>query len=99
MNDYTNELTHRTADQRPTFFAVQPQHFLFVLQIQETKQTSHALNRETDTHQFDNDSLFFHDNQGKPAPRFTEITTPAPHHLIFFRLEAIPDAQPTVSKH
>jgi len=26
-----------------------------------------------------------------------QITTPAPHHSIFYRLDAIPDAQPTES--
>ena len=33
------------------------------------------------------------------APRFRQITTPEPHHLIFYRLDARPDTQPTVSKH
>jgi len=28
-----------------------------------------------------------------------QITTPAPHHSIFYRPNALPDAQPTVSKH
>ena len=30
---------------------------------------------------------------------FRQITTPAPHHSIFYRPDALPDAQPTVSKH
>jgi len=29
----------------------------------------------------------------------TQITMPAPHHSSFYRLDALPDAQPTVSKH
>jgi len=28
-----------------------------------------------------------------------QITRPAPHHSIFYRPDALPDAQPTVSKH
>jgi len=28
-----------------------------------------------------------------------QITTPVPHHFIFYGLDALPDAQPTVSKH
>jgi len=27
-----------------------------------------------------------------------QITMPAPHHSIFYRLDALPDVQPTVSK-
>jgi len=33
------------------------------------------------------------------APRSREITTATPHHSIFYRPDALPDAQPTVSKH
>jgi len=33
------------------------------------------------------------------APCSKQTTTPAPRHLIFYRLDALPDAQPTVSKH
>ena len=33
------------------------------------------------------------------APRSRQIATPAPHHSIFYRPDALPDAQPTVSKH
>ena len=33
------------------------------------------------------------------APRSRQITTPTPHHSIFYRLNAPPDAQPTGSKH
>ena len=33
------------------------------------------------------------------APHFRQITTPEPHHLIFYRLDARPDAHLTVSKH
>ena len=33
------------------------------------------------------------------APRSIQITTSAPHHSIFYRPDALPDAQPTVSKH
>ena len=35
----------------------------------------------------------------KFAPRSRQITTPAPHHSVFYRLDALPAAQPTVSKH
>jgi len=33
------------------------------------------------------------------APRCRQITTPTPHHSVFYRPDALPDAQPTVSKH
>jgi len=33
------------------------------------------------------------------APRSRQITTPAPHHSIFYRPDALSDVQPTVSKH
>ena len=35
----------------------------------------------------------------KLAPRFSQITTPAPHHSVFYRPDALPAAQPTASKH
>ena len=35
----------------------------------------------------------------KSAPRSRQITTPAPHHSFFYRPDALPAAQPTVSKH
>ena len=35
----------------------------------------------------------------KSASRSRQITTPAPHHSVFYRLDALPAAQPTVSKH
>ena len=35
----------------------------------------------------------------KPAPRSRQITTPAPHCSVFYRLDALPATQPTVSKH
>jgi len=35
----------------------------------------------------------------KSAPRSRQITTPAPHHLVFYRPDALPAAQPTASKH
>jgi len=35
----------------------------------------------------------------KSAPRSRETTTPAPHHSVFYRPDALPAAQPTVSKH
>ena len=35
----------------------------------------------------------------KSAPRTTQITTPAPHHSIFYRQDGLPAAQPTASKH
>ena len=35
----------------------------------------------------------------KSAPRYRQITTPAPHHSVFYRLDALPAAQPTSSKH
>ena len=31
--------------------------------------------------------------------RSRQITTPAPHHSVFYRPDAVPDAQPTASKH
>jgi len=33
------------------------------------------------------------------APRSRQITTPAPHRSVFRGRGALPDAQPTVSKH
>jgi len=35
----------------------------------------------------------------KSAPRSRQITTPAPGHSVFYRPDALPAAQPTVSKH
>ena len=35
----------------------------------------------------------------KSAPRSRQITTPATHHSVFYRLDALPTAQPTASKH
>jgi len=35
----------------------------------------------------------------KSAPRSRQITTPAPHQSVFYRLDALPVAQPTASKH
>ena len=35
----------------------------------------------------------------KSASRSRQITTPAPHHSVFYRPDALPAAQPTVSKH
>ena len=35
----------------------------------------------------------------KSAPRCRQITTPAPHHSVFYRPDAFPAAQPTASKH
>jgi len=35
----------------------------------------------------------------KSAPRSKQITTPARHHSVFYRPDAVPAAQPTVSKH
>ena len=35
----------------------------------------------------------------KSAPRSKEITTPVPHHCVFYRPDALPAAQPTASKH
>ena len=35
----------------------------------------------------------------KSAPRSRQITTPAPHHSVFYRPDAFPVAQPTASKH
>jgi len=32
------------------------------------------------------------------TPHSRQITTPTPHHLIFYRPDALPDAQPTMSK-
>jgi len=33
------------------------------------------------------------------ASRSKQRTTPAPHHSVFYRLDALPAAQPTASKH
>ena len=35
----------------------------------------------------------------KSAHRSRQITTPAPHHSVIYRPDAIPTAQPTASKH
>jgi len=35
----------------------------------------------------------------KSAPRSRQITTPAPHHSVFYTPDALPAAQPTASKH
>ena len=35
----------------------------------------------------------------KCAPRSRQITMPAPHHLVFYRPDALPAVQPTASKH
>ena len=35
----------------------------------------------------------------KSAPCSRQITMPAPHHSVFYRPDALPDAQPTTSKH
>ena len=35
----------------------------------------------------------------KSAPRSRQITTPTPHHSVFYRPDAIPATQPTASKH
>jgi len=33
------------------------------------------------------------------APLSRQITTPEPHHLVFYRPDALPATQPTASKH
>jgi len=33
------------------------------------------------------------------APHSRQITTPAPHHPVFYRLDTLPAAQPTASEH
>ena len=35
----------------------------------------------------------------KSAPCSNQTTTPAPHHSVFYRPDALPAAQPTASKH
>ena len=35
----------------------------------------------------------------KSAPRSRQITTPAPHHSVFYRPDALPATQQTASKH
>ena len=35
----------------------------------------------------------------KSAPRSRQITTPVPHHSVFYRPDALPATQPTASKH
>jgi len=37
--------------------------------------------------------------QHQSAPCSRQITTPAPHHSVFYRPDALPAAQPTASKH
>jgi len=37
--------------------------------------------------------------KSKSAPRSWQITMPAPHHSVFYRLDALPATQPTASKH
>jgi len=45
-------------------------------------------------------SLCTHSSQlCKSAPRSRQITTPVPHHSVFYRPDALPAAQPTASKH
>ena len=34
----------------------------------------------------------------KSTPRSRQITTPEPHHAVFYRLDALPTTQPTASK-
>ena len=36
---------------------------------------------------------------GMSAPRSRQITTPAPHHSVFYRPDALPATQPAASKH
>jgi len=35
----------------------------------------------------------------KSAPRSSQISTPATHHSVFYRPDALPAAKPTASKH
>ena len=35
----------------------------------------------------------------RSAPHSRQTTTPAPHHSVFYRPDALPAAQPTASKH
>jgi len=35
----------------------------------------------------------------KSAPRSKQITTPAPHHSVFYRPDVFPATQPTASEH
>ena len=35
----------------------------------------------------------------KSEPSSRQVTTPAPHHSVFYRPDALPATQPTVSKH
>ena len=35
----------------------------------------------------------------KSVPRSRQMTTPAPHHSVFYRPDALPATQPTASKH
>ena len=35
----------------------------------------------------------------QPAPHSRQITTPTPHHSIFYRPDSLPNTQPTVSKY
>ena len=42
---------------------------------------------------------WYHLSICKSAPCSRQITMPAPHHSVFYRLDAHPATQPTVSKH
>jgi len=42
---------------------------------------------------------FIEARDSKSAPHSKQITMPAPHHLVFYTLDALPAVQPTVSKH
>jgi len=44
-------------------------------------------------------SLDLIEARDKSASRSRQITTPTPHHSVFYRLDALPAAQPTASKH
>jgi len=44
-------------------------------------------------------ALMVYDEEGIRSVRLKWMGMPAPHHSVFYRLDALPVAQPTASKH
>jgi len=64
-----------------------------VSRYQKGKTNLHFLEQETVSSSGISWAIF------KSAHHSTQITTPAPHHSVFYRPDALPAAQPTASKH
>ena len=79
------QITHLTASfpGQPGWAGIRKVKPLLILMRQETMGWQ--------WHQLDHKQSF--------APRSRQITTPAPHHSIFYRPDALLHTQPTVSKH